>query len=133
MEAQCYPISTLPGTTPLFRDYADPAAAARPADLRRWYPTNPFSMDWALHSPTLDSSHRDRLAAVLRAQADAFSASDAVLANIECLRQGAAAVVSGQQVALFGGPLLTLLKAATAIRKAQDATKSRSGIDVTAL
>ncbi len=34
--------------------------------------------------------------------------------------------MTGQQVALLGGPLLTLLKAATAIRKAQDAT-ARTG------
>jgi bacillithiol biosynthesis cysteine-adding enzyme BshC len=60
--------------------------------------------------------------ALLR-QTDCFNASGAVLANIERLKNGAAAVVTGQQVGLFGGPLLTLLKAATAIRKAQDATK----------
>ncbi len=63
------------------------------------------------------------LADALHAQAVGFGAGDAALANIERLRQGAAAVVTGQQVALFGGPLLTLLKAATAIRKAQDATR----------
>ena len=81
-------------------------------------------MDWASHSPTLDASHRARLADALRTQAENFAAGDAVFANIERLKQGAAAVVTGQQVVLFGGPLLTLLKAATAIRKAQDATKS---------
>ena len=124
MDSQCYPISTLPGTTPLFRDFADPSAASQPALLRRWYPSNPFSMDWASTSPTPDTPHRSRLAEALRAQAENFSAGEAVFANIERLRQGAAAVVTGQQVVLFGGPLLTLLKAATAIRKAQDATKA---------
>jgi bacillithiol synthase len=124
MDPQCYPISTLPGTTPLFRDFAEGGGASQQSALRRWYPANPFSMDWASHSPTLDASHRSRLADALRAQAENFSAGDAVFANIERLRQGAAAVVTGQQVVLFGGPLLTLLKAATAIRKAQDATKS---------
>jgi bacillithiol biosynthesis cysteine-adding enzyme BshC len=122
MDSQCYPISTLPGTTPLFRDFADTSAASHNAQLRRWYPANPFSMEWAKGSPTLEESHRARLAEVLRAQAASFGAGDGVLANIERLNRGAAAVVTGQQVALFGGPLLTLLKAATAIRKAQDAT-----------
>jgi bacillithiol biosynthesis cysteine-adding enzyme BshC len=123
MDPQCYPISTLPGNTPLFRDFADTSAAPRLAALRRWYPANPFSMEWAKASPALEESHRARLADALRAQAEGFGAGDTVLANIDRLKQGAAAVVTGQQVALFGGPLLTLLKAATAIRKAQDATK----------
>jgi len=124
MDPQCYPISTLPGTTALFRDFAENAAAAHPALLRRWYPSNPFSMGWASHSPVLDEKHRSRLAEALQAQAESFGACEAVFANIERLKNGAAAVVTGQQVALFGGPLLTLLKAATAIRKAQEATKA---------
>jgi bacillithiol synthase len=124
MDSQCYPISTLPGTSPLFRDFADTSAMPHSSPLRRWYPANPFSMEWARNSPVLAESQRTRLADALRAQAASFGAGDAVLSNIERLQQGAAAVVTGQQVALFGGPLLTLLKAATAIRKAQDATKA---------
>jgi bacillithiol biosynthesis cysteine-adding enzyme BshC len=123
MDPQCYPISTLPGTTALFRDYAEAEVSPNAAALRRWYPTDPFSMAWANNSSSLDESHRARLTDALLRQADGFDASGAVLANIERLKHRAAAVVTGQQVALFGGPLLTLLKAATAIRKAQDATK----------
>jgi len=123
MQAECYPISTLPGTTKLFRDFAEsPAASTRL--LRQWYPHDPFAMDWAKKSPALDAEHRAQLADALHAQAVEFGAGEAALANVEKLRNGAAAVVTGQQVALFGGPLLTLLKAATAVRKAQDATKA---------
>ncbi len=79
-------------------------------------------MEWAKVSPELSEAHRGKLADALLRQADGFGASGEVFANIERLRNGAAAVVSGQQVGLFGGPLLTLLKAATAVRKAKDAT-----------
>jgi bacillithiol synthase len=123
MNSECYPISTLPGTTSLFRDFVEPASSPNAAALRSWYPTDPFSMTWANTSPTLESSHRTRLADALLHQADGFGVTAPILANIERLKQGAAAVVTGQQVTLFGGPLLTLLKAATAIRKAQDATR----------
>jgi bacillithiol biosynthesis cysteine-adding enzyme BshC len=126
MTPECHPISTLPGTTPLFRDFAGPSASpqsGKAAALRRWYPADPFSMDWAHVAPALSPDHRNRLADALLRQTDRFDASGAVLANIERLKHGASAVVTGQQVGLFGGPLLTLLKAATAIRKAQDATR----------
>jgi len=120
---ECYPISTVPGTTALFRDYAEPAASGHEADLRRWYPTYPFSMHWSQTAPVLEQPHLAKLTDALLRQTDRFDSSGAVLANIERLKNGAAAVVTGQQVGLFGGPLLTLLKAATAIRKAQDATR----------
>ena len=53
-----------------------------------------------------------------------FGAGAAALENIEKLRAGARAVVTGQQVGLFGGPLLTLLKAATAVARAKQATRA---------
>ena len=121
MPAECYPISTLPGTTPLFRDFCEGAPAGTAAALKSWYPAAPFAMDWAKSSPAV--SHTNALADALKAQAEGFGAGAVALSNIEKLRGGAAAVVTGQQVGLFGGPLLTLLKAATAIRKAADATR----------
>jgi len=122
MNTECYPISTMPGTTALFRDYVDVASSSHATALRRWYPTDPFSMGWSKAGPELSEAHRGKLADALLRQADGFGAGGEVFANIERLRNGAAAVVTGQQVTLFGGPLLTLLKAATAIRKAKDAT-----------
>jgi bacillithiol biosynthesis cysteine-adding enzyme BshC len=123
MIPECHPISTLPGMTALFRDYVDTASSANAAALRTWYPTDPFSMDWAKRSPVIDEAHRHTLADALLRQTDRFDSGGAVLANIERIKNGAAVVVSGQQVGLFGGPLLTILKAATAVRKAADATR----------
>ncbi|MGI4828904.1 MAG: bacillithiol biosynthesis cysteine-adding enzyme BshC [Janthinobacterium lividum] len=123
MQAECFPISMLPGTSALFRDFAEITEGPAVARLRRWYPQDPFRMDWAHTAPALKPEHSSRLADALLAQAAGINSGSAALANIERLRSGAAAVVTGQQVGLFGGPLLTLLKAATAIRKAQDATR----------
>jgi bacillithiol synthase len=122
MTPECIPVAKLPGTTALFSAYTDPSTAPDPAAIRRWYPTDPFAMTWAGVAPALEEAHRLRLTDALLRQTDRYDSSGAVLANIERLKHGAAAVVTGQQVGLFGGPLLTLLKAATAIRKAKDAT-----------
>jgi len=48
--------------------------------------------------------------------------------GIERLGAGARAVVTGQQVALLGGPLLVLEKAATAVARAREATE-KTGVD----
>src|SRR6185437_2630737 len=58
---------------------------------------------------------------LLETQNRGFGADAAALENVAKLPAGAAAVVTGQQVTLFGGPLFTLLKAAAAIRRAKDA------------
>jgi bacillithiol synthase len=124
MEAECYPVGAVPGTTPLFRDFCEQRAGyADGSKLRGWYGADPFGMEWARQAPELSTEHRTRLAGALRKQAEGFGAGEKVFANIDKLHAGAAAVVTGQQVGIFGGPLLTLLKAATAIRKAQDAAR----------
>ena len=123
MQIECYPISSLPGGSALFQAFAEAEDPAAVAQLRRWYPHDPFRFDWAKMAPVLPEEHRARLADELLVQADLFEAGESARGNIKRLRQGAAAVVTGQQVGLFGGPLLTFLKAATAVRKAQDATR----------
>ena len=125
MEAECYPVESVPGTSPLFRHFCEQHAGYFPKSaLAGWFGADPFAMEWAQRSPGLPVEHRERLADALRAQASGYGAGSAARENVEKLRAGAAAVGTGQQVGLFGGPLLTLLKAATAVRKAQDATRA---------
>lgn len=63
---------------------------------------------------------REALVSVLHHQAIAHSADPAVLANIERLRASTTvAVVTGQQVGLFGGPVFTLYKALGAVALAE--------------
>jgi bacillithiol biosynthesis cysteine-adding enzyme BshC len=68
----------------------------------------------------LPRERRQEVADLLARQNRAWNAGAETLENIEKLRKGAVAVVSGQQVGLFLGPLYTLLKAVTAIRLARE-------------
>lgn len=117
MSTECYPITVLPHVTQLYRDYL---AMPEGSPVQRWYGANPFDGKWM--GSVAVGSDAQSLADALLAQSISFGAGDATLANIEKLRAGARAVVTGQQVGLFGGPLLTLLKAATAIARAAEAT-----------
>src|SRR6266702_3631967 len=120
MSVECYPITVLPHISQLYRDYLAMADSPADARVRRWYGAEPFAGRWMGAPVKVDDP--GRLADALRAQSVEFGAGAAALENIEKIRAGARAVVSGQQVGLFGGPLLTLLKAATAVARAKQAT-----------
>ena len=112
----CYPISMLPHSSKLFLDYAESREALLP-----FFHSSPYSTGWMLHRTPISLGAREAIAGILEKQNREFGAGEKVFANIAALRRGANAVVTGQQVTLLGGPLYTLFKAATAIRKAHDA------------
>jgi bacillithiol biosynthesis cysteine-adding enzyme BshC len=117
MKTECYPLSLLPGLSRLFLDFAERREALAP-----FYPASAYSTEWMTIRPVLPPAGRETLCQLLEQQNRSFGAGDAVFENIARLRSGASAVVTGQQVTLFGGPLFTILKAATTIRKAKDAS-----------
>ena len=121
VKTECYPIALLPGLSRLFLDFTERHEALAP-----FYPASAYSTQWMAAPPVLPAPHRATLCDLLEQQNRSFGASDAVFQNIARLREGGAAVVTGQQVTLFGGPLFTILKAATAIRKAKEASTSGS-------
>jgi bacillithiol synthase len=122
VEPECYPSSIMPHSSRLFLDYVE---SARP--LTPFFSTTAAGKSWMPQGRTLSAEHRARLADLLTEQNAAFGGGDVTARNIDRLRNGASAVVSGQQVALFGGPLYTLLKAGTAIARAREA--SEAGFD----
>jgi bacillithiol biosynthesis cysteine-adding enzyme BshC len=124
MSVECFPITVLPHVSQIYRDYLAMAETAEGAAVRRWYGAEPFAGRWVGQAAPVAHAHAGTLADLLDDQAVAFGASDAAKANIAKIRAGAQAVVTGQQVVLFGGPLLTLLKAATAVARAKEATKA---------
>src|SRR6202020_1621336 len=125
MSVECFPITVLPHISSIYRDYLAMADSAADAAVRRWYGAPPFAGAWISQSgPSISVPHATQLADLLDQQATQFASSAAAHANIAKLRAGARAIVTGQQVVLFGGPLLTLLKAATAIARAKEATRT---------
>jgi len=116
LHTDCFPITVLPHLSRLFIDYAESRTPLQ------YYPLSPYSQEWASRPSSIDPAVRASIADLLVEQNRSFGAGEKTFANIERLRNGANAVVTGQQVTLFGGPLFTLFKTATVIRKAQDAT-----------
>ncbi len=125
MRAQCLPFAQIPQTTRLFTDFLSYSPAVRP-----FYPHSPHFTEWVkVQASTLqyDPSRREQVSAILERQNSSWGASPQTLSNIRRLRQGAAAVVTGQQVGLFGGPMFTIYKALTAIKLAEES--AAAGID----
>ena len=125
MKAQCLPFSQIPHTSRLFIDFLSYAPG-----VRRFYPQSPHFSEWMKaqgSSLRYDPVRRERVSAILQRQNASWSASPETLSNIERLRHGAAAVVTGQQVGLFGGPMFSIYKALSAVKLAEEATAA--GID----
>ncbi len=122
MSTECFPITVLPHVSALYRDYLAMAESPPDALVRQWYGCEPFAGKW-LGCAETGGADRGRLADALGQQNREWGAGAAALANIEKLRGGGRALVTGQQVGLLGGPLLTLLKAATAVARAREATR----------
>ena len=125
MNSECLPYSQIPHTTRLFSDFL----SYQPS-VRQFYPRSPHFTEWMQDESAglrYDNTRRERVSSVLQSQNEAWGASPKTLANIARLRSGAAAVVTGQQVGLFGGPLFSIFKALTAVKLSDLATQS--GID----
>jgi bacillithiol biosynthesis cysteine-adding enzyme BshC len=125
VKSQCLPFSYIPHTTRLFADFLSYSQK-----VQQFYPHSPGFSEWfaeAAEELNYDAGRRERVCAALERQNISWNASAKTIANIARMRSGAAAVVTGQQVGLFGGPLFSLFKALTAVKLAEQA--SQAGVD----
>ncbi|MFZ0866106.1 MAG: bacillithiol biosynthesis cysteine-adding enzyme BshC [Candidatus Sulfotelmatobacter sp.] len=125
MKAQCLPFTQIPHSTRLFTDFLAYSPSVQP-----FYPHSPHFREWSKAQASAlqyDPSRRERVSAILERQNKSWDASPQTLANLGRLRAGAAAIVTGQQVGLFGGPMFAIYKALTAVKLADEATAA--GID----
>ncbi|MGA2890292.1 MAG: bacillithiol biosynthesis cysteine-adding enzyme BshC [Terracidiphilus sp.] len=113
LTADCHPIAIVPGLHRLFLDYCSGSEEARAFNA-----SLPSDASWQTRPPL--PAHWPELVRLLAEQNP--SPSPAASKSIDALRRGAGTVVTGQQVALFGGPLFTPFKAATALARARQAT-----------
>src|ERR1035438_2765236 len=125
MKAQCLPFTQIPHSTRLFLDYLSYAPS-----VRGMYTRSPIYSEWVKDKATrvvYDDGRRGKVSEILERQNRGWGASAKTLANIERLRRGAVAAVTGQQVGVFGGPLFLIFKALTAGKLAGEATAA--GVD----
>ena len=96
------------------------------SSVKRFYahPPNMDAVKQVASSLNYPMERRREVARILREQNSALGASAATLGNLEKLERGAVAVVSGQQVGLFGGPAYAVYKALTAIRLAEELSEA---------
>lgn len=117
MESHCLPFREIPHTSGLFSTVLE--SFQRVASYYAHPPTVQGILD-AAREARLDPETRRGVVEVLREQNARFGAGEDTKANLDRLAAGAVAIVTGQQVGLFSGPLYTVFKAVTAIRIAEE-------------
>jgi bacillithiol biosynthesis cysteine-adding enzyme BshC len=121
MTAQCLPFRQIPHSTRLFLDYLDHTPSVQPL-----YPRSASFLSWAADesaSVNYPADRRKRVAEILERQNKSWGTSAKTQENIARLRDGAFAVVTGQQTGLFGGPMFSIYKALTTVKLAEEAGK----------
>src|SRR5271167_3647860 len=120
----CISFNAIPHTTRIFRDFLSYSP-----EIRKFFPTPPDAEHVAAFAKSVprDLDRQSRVADALERQNRAWGASEQTLRNIQRLRDGAFAVVTGQQVGLFGGPLMSLFKVASALALAKQV--QNAGVD----
>ncbi len=124
-ECHCLKHSAIPHSTRLFTDFL-----YQFDQVKDFFPHNAFDPNAykaAAAAVSYPAATRAAVGDVLEEQARSFGAEAQVLANIERFRKGAYAIVTGQQVGLFGGPIFSFYKALTAIKHAN--TLTSQGLD----
>jgi len=125
MNSHCFPFRQVPHSSKLFLDYLDFSPSVQP-----FYSRSPHFLEWAKEESNgiqYPADRRSQVSAILERQNRNFGASATTLENINRLRSGACAIVTGQQVGLFGGPVFSVYKALSAVKLTQEAQKL--GID----
>lgn len=125
MKSQCLPFAQIPHSTRLFTDFLSYSPKVHP-----FYPHSPHFTEWLKEQASAlqyEPARRERVSAILERQNKSWEASPQTFANIARLRGGAAAIVTGQQVGLFGGPMFAIYKALTTVKMCEQAASA--GID----
>ena len=125
MKSECLPFSGMPHVSRLFTDFLYDYPR-----VQSFYRRSPHITEWLKEEASsirYTTRNRQAVSEILERQNKSWEASAQTLTNLARLRGGAAAVVTGQQVGLFGGPLFSIYKALTAIKLAQVATEM--GVD----
>ncbi len=125
MEARCLPFSNIPHTTRLFADYSGDFSR-----VQSFYPLSPHESGRLAESAAqlrYPAEIRVAVSDILERQNRKLGASAETLKNIQRLRNGSAAMVTGQQVVLLGGPAFGIYKALTVIKHARQLTAA--GVD----
>jgi bacillithiol synthase len=121
MDFQTIPFSKLPQQSRLFVRYVEDFPR-----VKRFYAHPPAlsAVQRVARKLRFPVERRREVAGVLREQNLAYGASAETIVNVDRLEQGAAVVVTGQQVGLFGGPAYSIYKALTAVKAARELTRS---------
>jgi bacillithiol synthase len=124
MESHCLSFRDVPHTTKIFSTFLE--------DFKRvsayfGHPPTESGVAASASEVRLDPAIRCGVVDVLREQNRAFGADASTNSNLDRLASGAVAIVTGQQVGLFGGPAFSFYKSVSAVAWAESLT--RRGVD----